>query len=78
MTIKTWRKWLPKMKVITVHDKRFAMESEIDELREKLKEAISRLVTANLESHIWKHECDELRANLAEHKAARIEARAGI
>lgn len=42
MTIKTWRKWLPKMKVITVHDKRFAMESEIDELREKLREAIVR------------------------------------
>ena len=65
MTIKTWKERLPKTKAATAHDRRFAMESEIDDLR--AKSAMDDAMLAGNGALI-----NELRAKLAEHKAARI------
>lgn len=65
MTIKTWKERLPKTKAATAHDRRFAMESEIDDLR--AKSAMDDAMLAGNGALIT-----ELRAKLAEHKAARI------
>lgn len=54
MTIKTWNDRLPKTKEVTAHDRRWAMEAEIDELRAKLDQALEDAL--NFEARAYKAE----------------------